>query len=762
MKKDAALSLSLAGVWTLHTDHYKLSAHVPGDVLHALLQADKIEDPFLGENERDVQWVFQREWHYTHVFDVPEDFLSHPQQTLYIESLDTLATLQLNGERLGDASESMMEACLRDVTGKLKAGRNTLEIILHPVAPEALARAAKDPLPIAAPISDNNRIPAMNFIRKVACHSGWDWAPCFPTMGIYGEVKLLAGQWAPFNLNVTLHADTWQISCDQPFILRGFHQEGTTLHVQDKDIRRWWPAGHGEQTLYPIEVITPHGIETRKIGFRTVEWIRQPDANGESMALHVNGRPIFCKGANWVPPDAIPSRGDAETSWRPLLQAAVDAHMNMLRIWGGGRWESEAFYTACDELGILLWHDCMFACMHYPSDETFLKTIDHELRQQIARLRHHPSIALWCGDNEILGLCAGGDAEAVPELAANYFRFAKAVGIAVKAADPDRLFWPSSPCNGPYDDPSECTPGSWHDDTRGDMHFWRVWHGNEGMEAYGTVKPRFCSEFGFQSLPSDASQWGDNLTHPTVEFHQKACATGNKNILTMMARYFRMPKDFYHTIYLSQVQQALAIEYAIRRWRSEAPRCMGTLYWQLNDTWPSISWSSLEYKGRWKLLHHFARRFYAPQTLNAIQEDSTHVRLVLASDLPLHTPVKRFAELRAIDGTCLETWQMTEDAQLETNHPEAAYLLYGIDGETREVLFLKPPKAFDLPKAHLRAEWMDGVLHLTATAPAFYIWLDTDLPLPDNGFYLDAGETRAFPMPDCPLNLRVTSLSDTL
>lgn len=760
MKEDSPRRLSLAGQWHLTSSARTLEASLPGDVLHALLQADQIEDPFLLENERDVQWVFQLPWRYTREFEVPEAFLHHPQQTLFMASVDTFATIYLNGEALGPRNESMMQAMVRDVTGKLKCGKNTIEIAFEPPASEALKRAAEATLPIAAPISDNNRLPAMNFIRKVACHSGWDWAPCLPTMGVYGEIELLAGAWEPLQLHVVLRDKVWEISSPTKARLKGFNQENEILRVPDAEVERWWPAGHGAQPLYTVEILTPYGSEFRKIGFREVKWRREADRDGESFALEVNGRPIFCKGANWVPPDALPSRGDNEDVWRPLLQSAVDANMNMLRLWGGGRWESEAFYTACDELGLLLWHDCMFACMHYPSDASFLATITAELHEQIGRLSHHPSIVLWCGDNEILGLCAGGDTEADPLLAANYFRFAAAVEKAVTATDPHRLFWPSSPSNGPYEDPSACTPGSWHDDTRGDMHFWRVWHGNEGMEAYGSVKPRFCSEFGFQSLPSTATAWGNNLTHPTVEFHQKACATGNKNILTMMARYFRMPKDFYHTIYLSQVQQAIAIEYAVRRWRSEAPRCMGTLYWQLNDTWPSISWSSLEYQGRWKLLHYFARRFYAPRTLHAILEGEHCVRLV--ASLEVTTPTPRFyAEVRSIEGECLDSWEGLTPETLTISHPDAAYLLYGIQGETHELLFLKPPKIFDLPKAHLRAEWMDGQLTVTTDKPAFYVWLDTAMRLPDNGFYLDPQHPRIFSLNECPLDLRLTSLRDT-
>lgn len=753
--------LSLAGTWTLTDgDAISVPAALPGDNYSALRDAGVIPDPYEGDNEHHVQWVRERTWTFARDVELSPEWAALPEATLRFQAVDTFAEIRLNGTLLGPENRSAMQTVIRSVGGLLKAGTNRIEITLRPPHLEAQRLAAAEPLPIAAPVSDNNRIPAMNFVRKTACHAGWDWAPCLLVCGLYGDLELLAGPAVPLALRVVRAGDDWEISAEG-LTLRGWGQTGPTLRVPDTAIERWWPAGAGAQPLYPVEIETPQGWATRRIGFRELRWVREPDAAGESFALEVNGRRIFCKGANWVPPSALPSDG-GESRWRPLLESAVAANMNMLRIWGGGLWESDRFYEACDELGILLWHDCMFACMHYPSDAAFLGQIGSEIRTQIARLRHHPAIALWCGDNEILGLCAGGDLKADPVLAANYFRFAGAVREAVTESDPDRLFWPSSPCNGPYANPSECAPGSWHDETRGDMHFWKVWHGGEGLESYASVRPRFCSEFGFQSLPSNAAEWGDNLTHPGVEHRQKATCTGNKNILQMMARYFRIPSTFRQMIYLSQVQQAMAIDGAVRRWRASAPVCMGTLYWQLNDTWPAVSWSSIEYGGRWKLLHYAARRFYAQRILAAwLLPDRRAVRVVLCSDCPAEQSIRRDIRLHAIDGSCLERMLTEADTNFPISHPEAAYVTYALDGEPPEILFLRPPKVYDLPRARIRAEWADGVLRLTASAPAFWVWLDTAAQLPDNGFYLAPDCPRTLRLDDFPHDLKMLSLCDS-
>ncbi len=392
----------------------------------------------------------------------------------------------------------------------------------------------------------------------------------------------------------------------------------------------WWPAGYGEQPLYELSVQDDEGHSiTQKIGLRELVLLNKKDALGSSFEIRVNDMRIFCKGANWIPCDALPER-QSEEKYRNLLCAAKKANMNMLRVWGGGQYERDCFYRICDEEGILVWHDLMFACSLYPSEAWFLKEVCEELEYQIPRLQHHPCIALWCGDNEMVGALSWYDeAKQFPQrYLANYTIFNRALATSCKSLDDSRTFWPSSPSNGGID-----FDGSWQDDKSGDMHFWEVWHSGASFEEYKSVRPRFCSEFGFQSFPSiqtirsfaDRSQF--NVSSPAMEHHQKN-EMGNSIIVEMFLRYFRMPNNFANQVYLSQVQQSLAISLAVEYWRSTMPTCLGTLFWQLNDNWPVSSWSSIEYNGRWKLLHYVMARSYSP-VLVTTRFDSERDRLSL-------------------------------------------------------------------------------------------------------------------------------------
>ena len=358
--------------------------------------------------------------------------------------------------------------------------------------------------------------------------------------------------------------------------------------------------------------------------------VSEPDKIGRSFKIAVNGRDVFCKGANWIPSDALSGRISKEKT-RDLLQSAVDANMNMIRIWGGGRYEPDWFYDLCDELGLMVWQDAMFACNLYPSDDAFLQEVDAEVRENVLRLNHHACLALWCGDNELIGALTW-----YPESQENrdrylvaYDRLNRTIERAVKEATPHANWWPSSPSPGPMS-----FGDAWHDDTSGDMHFWSVWHEGRDFDHYRDVAPRFCSEFGFQSYPSMdvvrtfAGPEDFNIAAPVLESHQKNDG-GNARIAETMFRYFRFPNTFEDFVYLSQVQQGLAIETAVRHWRAQKPRCMGALYWQLNDTWPCASWSSLDYGGGWKLLHHMARRFFEPVAVSVVPVEDGYACLAV-------------------------------------------------------------------------------------------------------------------------------------
>ena len=429
----------------------------------------------------------------------------------------------------------------------------------------------------------------------------------------------------------------------------------------------WWPAGYGAQPLYGLEMrVSPAGgipatgqvapsaghRLSKRLGFRELELVAREDEQGRSMTFRVNGKDIFAKGANWIPADALPSRW-TRSRIAQLLDSAVAANMNCLRVWGGGRYESEDFYELCDERGLLLWQDLMFSCALYPSSPAFLAEVEAELRHQVRRLADHPSLALWCGNNEALGAIGWYEEskKSPARYIADYDRLTEGTaGRVVRELDPLRPWWPSSPSAGP-DDYSD----NWQADGRGDMHYWSVWHEGKPFSAYLEVRPRFCSEFGFQSFPSYAAassfapEGERNPTSPIMEHHQRH-PRGNTLIIETMARYFRMPRGLRETLYLSQVQQALAIRSAVEYWRSLRPRCMGTLYWQLNDVWPVSSWSSLEYDGSWKLLHYEARRFYDPFLLAAYVKDGELVVVCVNDSERVHAGSLRLRFLR-FDGS---------------------------------------------------------------------------------------------------------------
>lgn len=539
--------------------------------------------------------------------------------------------------------------------------------------------------------------------------------------------------------------------------------------------------------------LSPHLIH-RRIGFRELCVIAEEDKIGRSFTLHVNGRDIFAKGANWIPADALPSRWTRQRT-ASLLDSAARAHMNCLRVWGGGRYESDEFYDLCDERGIMLWQDCMFSCALYPSDKEFLENVEQEISWQVKRLTDHPSLALWCGNNEALGAITWYDdsRQNPARYIVDYDRLTEGVlGRVIRELDPDRCFWPSSPSAGPKD-----FSDNWHSDERGDMHFWSVWHEGKPFSEYQTVQPRFCSEFGFQAFPSletiasfaPHGEW--NISSPAMEAHQRH-PRGNSLIIDTMLRYFRMPKGFTELLYLSQVQQALAIRTAVQYWRSAMPRCMGTLYWQLNDVWPVTSWSSLNYDGSWKLLHYEAVRFYAPVILALfIESGQIRARLVseTAGDKALDRPAEAEVALRllAFDGkeagvpavkqrialsanSVQSIWDMPLDALPRAPNElfiEASLTVPALEIETEEALFLTEPKRCALRSPGLDTqltELADGSLSLSieaTTAPAFFVAPEltgTAGQFEDSGFYLPKGKKKTLRFeyeqnhsPDTPL-----------
>lgn len=803
-------ALDLGGAFTLTADARGLETtmNLPGDVHHALLAADLIPDPYFGENEKEVMWVNETAWSVERQFTATDADIDG-YLTLTLAEVDCIATIFLNGEEIARTDNSFVRNDI-DVTGKVHAGENTLRIEFD-IAPEvAKARADAHPFPI--PFTKNYQTNGlkgihMNFIRKAACHAGWDWGICLMPIGVYGTMSLRKARLArqesvqvdqahgqnsvELSIKTRLfafahgeveleHTIDGQVITDKVVVHKG--DNVFTHNVTIQNPRIWWPAGQGEQPLYDLATNLEGEVTTRKIGLRQLDWVVEKDEIDHSFKCRINGRDVTMMGANWIPADAIPSRVTPAVI-RDLLESAKAANMNMLRIWGGGQYEPDWFYDMCDELGILIWHDFMFACMSYPSDRTFLKSVETEITQQVHRLSHHASIALWCGDNEVIGsLDWYPETKADKErYIANYDRLNSMLHRIVEDEDPARRFWPSSPSLG-YMDFSD----GWHSDTRGDLHYWDVWHSAKSFEAYRTVNPRFASEFGFQSFTSMnvvetfAEEKDRNPSSPIMENHQRN-AGGNARILETMTRYFRFPRDFEQMVFLSQIQQGLAIKTAIEYWRSTKPRCMGTLYWQINDIWPVASWSSLDYGGQWKLMHYMARRFYNLVNVVAVPQ-ITEVQ-TNSRGTPVEGQLPHQIALRAINDTgrpvsiALEVTavKVTGESRVVFSGnsavgPDAAITVADIPfGDLAEDEFLyfiwkdaqgnvlgendyfpKPYKAYELVGAKIRAEWSDrdgkAVLTLESDKPAFFTTATVDAP----GYFSDNAITL---LPGRPVDL---------
>ncbi len=652
------IKIDLSGSWQLEREDKSSSipAVIPGDIYSALIKSGIIPHPYRGRNELEVQWVGRKNWIYRRTFTIPESFPEGKKLFLYLNRVDTVASVEVNGTEAGNCSNSFTEYNFPLIN--LKAGKN--EIAIKIFSPEKKAAEIAHKLPYPVPHSSYPvQSPHRNLIRKVQCHSGWDWGPSIMTGGLYGEifiygiekVKIMAAaarqykKGSEWELEAELKILSF-MECTEVFILeiagktktlevdltKGINSVKWSIFIGTADL--WWPSGYGEQVLYDLIIRGSEETIQKKIGFRTIEVITVPDKTGIPMVFRVNGRDIFAKGANWIPMDALPENESAER-YEQLLEDVISANMNMLRVWGGGHYEKDIFYELCDRKGILIWQDFMFSCSLYPAESSFLENVENEIKYQIMRLKDHPSIALWCGNNEDLGALTWFEESEKnrDRYLVDYDRLNEGViGRIVKTLDPDRKWWPSSPSagEGDYSD-------NWHNDSKGDMHYWNVWHEGKPFESYYDVIPRFCSEFGYQSFPSletVKSYAGDdqlNVSSPDMMHHQKN-ERGNSIIISSMVRYFRFPEKFADFLYISQVQQAYAIRTAVEYWRAMRPVCMGILYWQLNDNWPVASWSSIEYSGTWKLLHYAVKDFYKPVHLSIFSRDKQKVEIYGLND----------------------------------------------------------------------------------------------------------------------------------
>ncbi|MFI5678885.1 glycoside hydrolase family 2 protein [Streptomyces cellulosae] len=616
----------LAEGWTLRHGSDTLPAAVPGCVHTDLLTAGVIPDPFLGRDETEVAWVGRRDWTYERELPAVD---GHEQIDLVFDGLDTVAEILLDGELLG-RTRNMHRSYRFDVTGL--GGRLAVRFVSAYAEAEAVrGKLGERPAAYTEPYQ---------YLRKMACSFGWDWGPTLVTAGIWRPVRL--ERWSTARIArvrplVTVEDGRGrvelQVEVERSRVEAALAVEATVGGVRARaeidgtrgvvrlsvpDVRLWWPRGYGEQPLYDIELTLLHDerpldVWRRRIGFRTVELDRRLDAHGSGFTFVVNGERLFARGVNWIPDDVFPSRITRER-YRERLRQATDAGVDLVRVWGGGIYESEDFYDACDELGLLVWQDFPFACAAYPEEQPLRGEVEAEARENVVRLMPHPSLVLWNGNNENLwGFRDWGWEERLAQDSWGEGYYLGVLPRVVAELDPTRPYAAGSPWSGSW----EHHP---NDPAHGTHHSWEVWN-REDYAAYRADVPRFVAEFGWQAPPAWATLRralpGEELgpDSPGMLHHQKA-DDGNGKLRRGLERHFAFPEgDFDRWHYLTQVNQARAVAAGIEHWRSHWPVCAGTVVWQLNDCWPVTSWAAIDGDGREKPLYHELRRLYADRLL---------------------------------------------------------------------------------------------------------------------------------------------------
>jgi beta-mannosidase len=820
--------LDLCGQWQVHKADcdQTFPALVPGCIHTDLLSAGKIEDPFYRDNEDRLQWIGEADWVYSRTFDVPAEVLASDRVLLHCDGLDTLATVTINGKTVG-ATDNMFRVWEFDAKDALVVGENTIEVRFASPIPVIQARQAERKLP---GWGGPKEIPGRAWVRKEPCSLGWDWGPTLATCGIWRPISLVVldearltdvairqehGADGSVTLSVALGAEAIggaspvaqvTVSFDGGVVAEATAalesgSAGIALPIPDPQL--WWPVNMGAQPLYEVRVELRDQAGklfdtwARRVGLRTLRLDRHPDQWGESFQFVVNGVPFFAKGANWIPADSFVTRL-TDANYRDLLESTAGANMNMLRVWGGGIYEQDIFYDLCDELGITIWQDFMFACSTYPTfDDAFMATVKAEAEDNVRRLRHHACIAFWNGNNELEQGLVGDEWNDWQMSWEDYGKlFDKLIPEVIQALDPDRDYWPSSP-HTPCGDRRD-----FNNPDCGDAHLWDVWHGRKPFEWYRTCTHRFNSEFGFQSFPEPQTVRGytapqdRNVTTYVMEHHQRS-GIGNAVIMQYMLDWFRLPTEFDMTLWLSQILQGMAMKYACEHWRRAMPRGMGTLYWQLNDCWPVASWASIDYHGRWKALHFMARKFNNPLLVSGVEDWETgSVELHVTSDLlqscggEVNWWLVKPDGTEVADGTVavtapagantlVETLQLGERLKAHGNRDLILGMELAVDGKavSSNLVTFARPKHLELldPEFALSIVEGDGgdfAVTVSAAKPALWAWLEvpgTEVRFSDNFVHLFPGKPMTITIkPLEPLTreelvakVRVRSLVDT-
>ncbi len=788
--------LSLNGPWTLDipgSAFMAVPAEVPGSVYHDLLTAGRIPDPFYRDNETEALKLMEYDFHYSRAFQVDGELLDRGAILLRCEGLDTLAAVYINGAEAGRA-DNMHRTWEFDVKDLLREGENTIAV--HFASPTKFIRESYAADPADGTADAMEGFPSL---RKAHCMFGWDWGPRLPDAGIWRDISLIGVDAARIrdvlvkqfheDGRVTLEIDTHiarladataevRVSVTAPdgAVLTG---RGETCRIDIPDPQLWWPAGYGGQPLYQVDVELVSGGArldgwSRRIGLRTMTVSRVKSEHGESFSHCVNGVDVFAMGMDYIPEDNLLPRVTPERT-RRLLEDARAANVNTIRVWGGGYYPDDYFYDICDELGLLVWQDFMFACAVYNLTEAFEETITAEFVDNIRRLRSHPSLALWCGNNEMEQFAGSGLWIKAMRQKSDYIKmFQYIIPKVLKKEDPQAFYWPSSPSSGgDFDEPG--------DPSRGDVHDWDVWHGLKPFTDYRNYLFSYVSEFGFQSFPcmetieSFTLPEDRNIFSYIMEKHQRN-ATANGRIVTYLSQTYLYPATLDKLVYASQLLQAQAMQYGVEHWRRNRGRCMGAVIWQLNDCWPVASWAGIDYFGRWKALQYYAKRFFAPVLVSCHEEG-----LVDQEDISVNTEhidprktarlnvsnetMEAFAgrinwSLRRPDASVIEEgrFDVAVPALAAVWLPEQDFTKYGPydcyyayrltdrAGHTvgeGSVLFCAPKHfRFRDPGLTVRLEGDEAVVTASAYARSVEVQCGPDVLLEDNYFDMNGGERR--------------------
>ncbi len=812
---------SLNGDWELRQagtdDCYP--AKIPGCVHLDLLAADAIEDPFYRDNELSVQWISETDWLYSRTFSLDDTILMHNRLLLRCEGLDTLATITINGQQVA-TTDNMFRTWEFDVKQYVHSGENIIEIAFQ--APLPYVRNKEVTVaPLYAWGVGQHKSNGGGWLRKQPSNFGWDWGPMLTTCGIWRTISLLAinnarlqdvhilqDHQADGGVSLDIQASVEQFSSadmslhfevryeEQTVIQeRVPYQAGQHIHLNIPNPHLWWPHGMGNQPLYEVVVQlfdqdgTMIDIQRKRIGLRTLRLVCQTDEWGESFEFSANGIPFFAKGANWIPADTFVTRL-TEADYRRLIEAARDVHMNMLRVWGGGIYEPDIFYDVCDELGICVWQDFMFACSTYPTyDADFMNSVKAEAQDTIRRIRHHASLALWCGNNELeQGLVANEWTATTMSWADYELLFDDLLKQLVNELAPQTDYWPGSP-HSPH-----VNRADFGNPDYGDAHNWQVWHGRQPFEFYRTSQHRFVSEFGFQSFPEPQTveaytlPQDRNITSFIMEHHQRSLI-GNSTIVHYMTDWFRLPTSFDMMLWLSQILQGLAIKYAVEHWRRNMPRTMGALFWQINDCWPVASWSSIDFFGRWKALHYMARRFFAPLLISGVEDiERGTVNVYVSSDAGNDQPAQIIWKLTRLDGTivsegntdltvmgrksvCVQTLDFKREIEIEGKRNLLLWLSLCLADKvvSSNLVTFARPKHLELPnpglKADVRRDEQNFKVTVTAERPSLYTWLtlsELDANFSDNFVHLLPGQALEITISGLPENISLATVQDRL